>query len=665
MIGNTLKYQILFSTLFLALVGYATSVSAVAIFLLTLLVFTLPGVPLAQKFCQGFGSANQIIFAVVIGIPLSSAICALLGYFFGFNALLFVLVLVLGSLPFLRTAIKSIARAPSAGKTDPFFFLVLGLVLSMLAYSYSNFGRLTSSGLMFKDLYSTDLLHHMSVFRHLHNGLPTANPYFSGIAWHYYWLSHFLPATVYAISGFSIEPMHIMLLTLCLNTTLFLKVLHTFLSSSFINRATVCSLLVISVLAYGYNDLYVIFKNTVSLLPADVVKSAGLNYLIDDAYGGSFTGYSHGWFRNFLVEPHSTLALTLSFLFVTLKIHRRPDGIRSNIFMGSLLGFILAFDAFVGVIMVAWAFIDFIAEQRKVSSGLRDYLPGLAAFVPVLLTLLFLFLLGVIAPGGSGLTFKPFVKMLVLSPVYFFIDFGPQMIFAVLGAFHLNKNRELLKDYRPFLTLVAVALFFMFFVNIKDIGSTQMFRKAGMVVRLPMLVYAGIFLDNISAQSTRLWLMVLLCVIVAVPTPFLDIYHLGTADAASHPSYVRHDDVEACRWIKNNLPVSAIVQDFPADTTPIFAFGERKVCLGDWEHAKSGGASPVRLKERIDKIKQIYSNADPLIAYKMSRELKIDYLYVNQRCVELFSPGTSKFKQSNLFQEVYHNGEVVIYMLVK
>lgn len=664
LLGDTLSGRGFFYALLLIILGYVTSVSTVLVFLLTLLIFALPGIPLAKKFCGELRTTLRSVFTVLIGLPISSGLCALVVYFVGFNAFLFFTVILLVSILFLVPALRSSEYRYSCDKVGPIFYVILSVVLLMLIYSYSNFGRPTASGLMFKDLYSTDLLHHMSVFRSLPYGLPSINPYFNGLIWHYYWLSHLFPATVYAVSGLSLDPMDIMLLALCLNTVLFFNLLYTFIASSRSSRLTVSLLLIISVFAYGYNDLYIAFTHLVTLLPQDLMQSLGLKYFIDDAYGGRFSGYSHGWFRNFLVEPHSTFALSLSLLLVTLKLKEQRDEIGSHLFMGCLLGAIFAFDAFLGAIMVSWTLIDETIALIKRRADLRDCMRAMTTLVPVMAVLLLLNLLGIITQDGSGLMVKPYVKMLLVSPIYFFIDYGPQILFAAFGAYFLKKDGKLLAS-RSLLTLFGVAAVFMFFVNVKDIGTTQMFRKAGMIIRIPLLFYAQVFLDNIAKVQFRYaHLMVGACVIIAFPTPFLDIYKLGDDGANSHIAFVRNQDVEACRWIKDNLPVDAIVQDFPSDITPIFAFGERKVSLGDWEHAKSGGASPAELKERIDKIKVIFSDPDPLVAYKILKQLNIDYLYVNRRCVELFGTTTDKFRQSGFFNRVFHNDEVAIYEIL-
>lgn len=661
-----MKKEIVYNLILILILGCVTSLPSIIVFLFALLIFTLPGIPFAHKFCKELPYVNLLYLSIVIGIPISSTICILIGYVAGFHPLYFVLAIVVFSLFFSRSTISAFQANWLPQKIDNYHYVIPAIILLILTFSYSNFGLFTASGYMFKDLYATDLLHHMSVFRYLPKGIPPANPYFEGIAWHYYWFSHMFPATVYSLSNFTIEPKQIMFLTLCLNTILFYNLLVTFIATFYKEGKIILVLLIISLLAYGYNDLYILFRFVVSFLPKGITELLGLTYFIDDAYGSSFSGYSHGWFRNFLVEPHSTLALALTFLFVSLRIKNGSEKISFNLFMGGLLGFIFAIDAFIGAIIISWAFIEIIATLRKSKSIRNNILSVISTFFPVVLTFSVLYLLGIIAPGGNALIVKPYSKMLLLFPIYFFVDYGPQIVFSVIGVSYLKTNPKLLKESFPFIRLFGVALCFMFFINISDIGTTQMFRKAGMIIRIPMVFYSGVFLENISSK----WLSyrnltVITCILLAIPTPFLDIYKLGSVSDKASTIFVKTEDVEACKWIKDNLPADAILQDFPGSTTPIVAFAERRVSLGDWEHAKSSGAAPEKIKERLDRIKEIFSCNDPVRAYNASKELNIDYIYVNQRCRSIFPSSPMTFKESKFFEEIYDKNGIAIYKLTK
>lgn len=664
MIEKILKIENIVLAAIIVIFAYITTISTVIIFIITLLVFTLPGISVASKYCCNLPATNKIYFSILLGIPISSITCVIVGYYAGFNPLLFAVAIVIVAVCLMLLTSERLHPIVSYHKADRYYYIILAIVLIMLSYSYTNFGRLTTSGFMFKDLYATDLLHHMSVFRHLPKGLPPANPYFEGTAWHYYWISHMFPASVYTISGFTLNPKDIMYLTLCLNTVIFYNLLFTLVSTFYKERKTITIILIIALLAYGYNDLYSMFRYCVTLVPTDIKKTLGINFFIDDSYGGSFSGYSHGWFRNIIVEPHSTLALAITFLFVSIRVRNGYEKISLNLFMGSLLGFVFAFDAFIGTIIISWAAVEGINSQLKAKVTFRSIFSVVSAFIPVILMLIFLYMFGIVATGGSSLILKPFTKMLLLFPIYFIIDYGPQIIFAVIGFLSLRNNQKLIDELSPFFRLFWIASFFMFFINLSDIGSTQMFRKAGMIVRVPMIIYSGVFLDNISKWRIRnASAIIVIFILLAIPTPFVDIYNLGVITNRPSSVFITVEDVEACKWIKDNLPVDAILQDFPGESTPIVSFGERRVSLGDWEHAKSSGITPREIKKRLEMIKEIFSSKDSLVAYKISEELNIKYIYINKRCSNMFPSGSGKFKESTMFEEIFNTDGVKIYKL--
>jgi hypothetical protein len=424
--------------------------------------------------------------------------------------------------------------------------------------------------------------------------------------------------------------------------------------------------MILSLLAYGYNDLFTFFKYIVLQLPESIARQFHLYYFIFDTFGGQYTGYSHGWFRNFLVEPHSTLALSILLVIIILV---KKDGMFTgnlfgSLFGGLLLGIIFSIDAFIGVISISWYTLTLLIESwnRKMSIS-RLVSNVVVYFSPVALIFIILYTLKIINPGSSYLILKPYFKMILCSPIYFFIDYGPICLLAVIGIYLLFRNRKIM-DYSPFIILAIICLFFMFFVNLAYIGSTQMIRKGGMIIRIPLILFSGISIKYLfdNYLNNKAYIILYSSILLALPTPFIDIYMLSNWKAKTGVSFVKQEDFKAYQWIKEKLPEDCIIQDYPNGITPLLAFGERRVSLGDWHHAKSSGNRTEQVASRFKEIRQLFETDDINLVVTIMKKYPIDYIYLNPETRKIFIKGSKKFDiYTNTFKKVYSENEISIY----
>jgi hypothetical protein len=665
--GQGFKTMLLTAVTIAGIMIYATNLSTTLIFVSSFVLFSLPGVALYRLYYPGSSVKEILIAGCPLGIGISSLLCAFVGWLVNTTPY-YCIAIILGCASILWSIGVKYFNPPDPSKirrnqsdNSLFYFLVITSILVTL--SYSSFGAETPKGFAFKDLYATDLLHHMSVFVHLPQGIPPSNPYFSGQPWHYYWISHMFPAFVYSISGFSLVPRNIMLLTSITYLVLFVSALYFLITSYFKDKKIIVFLMVLSLFAYGYNDLFVMFKHMVLSLPESIVKQVHLDYLVQDVQGEQYTGYSHGWFRNFLVEPHSTLALSILFVVVILmKREERFVGKGKNLFRGLLFGMIFSIDAFIGAISICWYSLNLLRELLNKNMLFRkNVYYAVWFFLPIGLIFAFLYGLKIVSPGSSYLVLKPYGKMIILSPLYFIIDYGLMSVLGFLGIYLSVRHKES-GIYSTYITLILTCLFFMFFVNLANIGSTQMIRKGGMIIRVPLIIFSGVSLKYFFNKYYSKMILAVLClaIVIALPTPAFDMYKLS--DWKTGASFIKQQDMKAQQWIKISLPKDCIVQDFPTTITPILAFGERRVAMGDWEHAISSGIKPDEVASRFKKIKQLFETDDPYVAYQIARNFFIDYIYLNGTTREKFVKGSEKFETNgDLFKLVYARDEVEIY----
>lgn len=638
--------------------------------MLSIAIFSAPGWLLYRFYNQGSSLHETIAIGTPVGIGISSLIFSVVGWITGVNVYYLLLVALVVVLPLWVIQKKhgknekiNIAQTKKLDPSVIYFILVISIIIIV---SHTSFGKATPLGYLYKDLYATDLLHHMSVFIHLTKGIPPTNPYYLDQTWHYYWISHIFPAFIYELSGKSIDPKSIMLFISLIYSSLFISVLSLFIKQQFEVKKVFVGVMVISLLAFGYNDIFILVKYTITNLPESLVNQLYLDRLITEK-GEQYTGYSHSWFRSFLVEPHSTLALTI--LLATLLLTNREGEAQVDnkqvIFKGVLLGLMFSIDAFIGTISIIWYSIvlTHISWKNKQLAGLTvKYLILLS--VPVIIVFGLLVMLSVIPIGTSTLVIKPYLKMILLSPLYFVVDYGPISILSVYGIYLSIKHKVTLEI--NLVIMAVVCMFFMFFVNLSDVGSTQMFRKAGLVLRAPLVVFSGLALSYIlKSSNNKVKALTILAIVIAIPTLITDVYKLS--DWKNTTSFLSYSDYEACKWIKSNLPEDSIIQDFPSDITKLLAFAERRVALGDWEHAsKSGGAKPIPVSGRFGDIKKLFESNDTELSISLIKKYSIDYIYLTDKNRRRFIDGSQKYDiYKEIFREVYSKNGVYIYKIIK
>ena len=643
-----------------------------------LMIFALPGILLVLYLSKHEGSEysveDSLFIGSVLGLGLSCTLASLISYFLGFNPLYITLglislsLLLLGSLKIGKPFKTSYDKRRSIELNLILVFLIL-ITLALLI-PYRSFGEATDKGIAFNSLYKTDLMHHMTTAIELTKGIPPLNPYFSGEYLHYHWLSHVFPAFVYAFSGYSVSPRDIIVSTALLYSLLFVGSLFVTLREYYSDTKVLLFLMVVSLLAYGYNDLFVFARSLLAVLPDTLMTQTIWHRFFIDESGQQYTGYSHSWFRSFFVEPHVTL--TLSMLLAMINVSKKhgffPDRKRVAIIQGILMGCAIAMNAFIGLLFAlsyglfgTYRYLTNKFEMETLKSIVMA-MSGVVSFLG------FMFFFKMVQPGYHSLVIKPYASMLVLSPVYLFIDFGPVIILGTVGWALVVKKWNKADDSIVFFTILAMAsLFFMFFVRYSDIGS-QVIRMGGMTFRFCLVVFAGISIQQILqryGQKSTILGITIASILMALPTPLVDIYRISTFDKPSEETfYIAPQDVRAYQWIKKNLPEDAVVQDMPTGITGLAALAERRTVLGDWQHAMDYQIGTPRVAERHNDIyRTLFQGNDVNSALYVIREYGIQYVYVGPEArKKCNSDALEKFEQfPEYFKKIYLDQEVVIY----
>lgn len=658
---------------------YVTSVGSTLVVLCAFVIFASPGFTLAPMITRlapmRYRAEEVAILAVVLGLGMSSTLATLISYLVGFHPLYVTVaavvatVFVFGLLRLLRIPFLSAYRRPSAPAWDRTVLCLFLVAISLsLVIPYGSFGKLTERGIAFNALHKTDLLHHMSTAIALTKSIPPANPYFGGEILHYYWLSHVFPAFSYAFSGFQVPPRDIMVLTALLYSLLFIGLLFLTLRAYSPDPRVITISMVLALFASGYNALFNVARLFASQLPESALRDSLWTRLLTDEWGQQYTGYSHGWFRSFLVEPHITLTLCMILTMILLSRNHGffPRPVSLAVVQGALMGWSLAMNSFIGLLFsVSYGVFS---SYRLFRSRFTLELARPVFVTTLMVTAMFGFmvLLGMISLHYQSLVFRPYLTMLLLSPLYFVIDYGPLVLLGTLGLILWFRGASQGDDGTLFLLIaVGTSLTFMFFAQSPDAGS-QILRNGGSYLRLPLVIFASLFLTR-RHEYTSVWpkRFVVAAILLAVPTPLIDIYRISTFDKPEESTYyVSNSDIRAYSWIRQHLPGGATIQDLPSGISGIPAFGERQTALGDWQHAIHYQIGSRRVAERHNDIyRTLFHGTDLTAAAQVVRKYHVNYIYVGRDArAKLDATALEKFDRCPAaFTRIYSSDGTAIY----
>ena len=665
------------ATATLAVMLHIASLQALPFVLGSFVLFAAPGTLIFLGICNeapgSYCREDMVFIGATLGIAISSLCVAVVEYLFAANVLYQSLTLIMFSLLVKLCKITVPVKAGLRSLEDSHRSLLavfLFVTAAALAVPYASFGEPTAKGMAFNELHKTDLLHHMVTLIELQKGIPPQNPYFAGESLHYFWLAHVLPSFAWGLSGEVIQPRDVIVLTSLLYALLFMGVLLLFLRRFYSDASIIRWLMVFVVVAYGYNSIFVAARWIVQLVPNDTFLSGALwQKLFVDNWGQQYTGYSHGWFRSFLVEPHTTLALSavLSAIAISKQNGFFPTTFRAALVQAILLTLSLTMDAFLGMMVIlsygifsVYQFVRFKDRRTRIRKSLAIH-SAIGIFI-----LGFMFLSKMVILGHRSLAVVPYTTMMLLSPLVLLIDYGPMFVLGMVGLFVFLKKPGEDESGWFLVVLTFVAVFFMFFVRYPDVG-TQVFRKSGIVLRIALLVFSGAALQRLrgSPKSGIYRYVLVASVLLAAPSLIVDVSRISTFDKKEENTYyVNQEDYDAYAWMKQNTAPTDVIQDLPTGISNIPAFAQRRTALGDWVHAENYQVGTDRVLDRHkDIFRALFMGKDIHEAVRVMNKYHIQYLYLGTVAAKALTAGAiEKFGVfPNRFSKVYARGSVVLF----
>ena len=610
------------------------------------------------------------VWGSVSGLALSPLITAVVVYNWGWNiTLIFMVIFVIPCVLFITRYVRQLHgnAYPQGSVIASGIVLPIGLIIVTIFfyYPFKNLGALVGDKYLYAWLFGHDFINRMVHVDSLSQGVPLQGFFFAGEKLSYYWLAYVYPAFIHNISAIKLNIKQILQITQIFYTILTVAALILFLKSIIGEKKNLMLVTLLALCCYSYVGLYNVgLKFYVWTTEQASVEFFGYNL-------DNYSGFSHSFYRFFLVEPQGTLAIAV--ILLILSLYRREGSLYKFGAMGLLLGLLFGIEASNGIILFAWFLITGVFAIYKKSNA--RFTIGINHLFAVLFAA---FIYGVFfsiqmydfQTGSKALQLATNKIAILSGPFYFLITYGPLLIFGIMGSVVYFKNDDKENDcIGSYCILLLVGLVFTFFIQNPTEPHFGLF-KAARILPLGLLVLSAFYLDNMTKFKTSISFAIGV-MLLAIPTLITDNY---IASNISKPStYVRKSDMKAAEWIKNNLPHNAIVQaepNYPESdgvTAPKYAyslipiFAERKTAIGEWKVSSQEHGKPDEVGERFHDIKKMYLTKDSNEAISIIRKYNIDYVYVGELEKIIYGSGINKFANIKYFTNIHSDSGVNIY----
>jgi hypothetical protein len=645
--------------------AFLADARTLAITILAFGLFALPGFVVFRRFTTSIGRA------VVYGLPLGYSLTSLLiitvtglrGWDISVISVAYLLgVTALSVARYLRSAPRAAPAPESDNSATPALPLIvaLGLALTVLTLyvPLAHAGRLTANGYAYTALFGHDFILRGLDSVAVANSIPSDNYFFDGqTTYNYYILWYILPATVYNLLGKHAAITSVVSIIDLLNVPI-LGALVYYALVDFLRTITTVPVasvrlswifILLFVCAYSYHWLFYLVTDLGSAtIPALAVLSTKMGPI------------STSWFKDFLFQPHSLLAL-MQFL-VVMHLALMPAFRLRGILLGVLLGSLLLTDTVI-FLVAGSAFAIWYLTQTDIRTRVIEFCL-LSVTGAVIVGLCFSLRIFIVPEYSNRIILSPYGAAIAALPVLLPLCLGPLPVFGLLALKERAWNRG--EQWRLLLILLAVSLFFMLFVT-EVLEGNVFLRKGLLTLRLPLIILSASYLYMISFSRLRKVSFALLA--LALPTLFTDIYASSNTDDARYTTYVQADDMAAAVWLRDHTPQHAIVQsliEYPGrfEYSATVIFGERKAALGFWKLANIRYPNKEGITRRVREIEALFSTTDVEQRADLVRALHIDYIFIGSHERARFPGIDARIAADTVhFREVYASATVKVYQV--
>ena len=618
---------------------------------------------------------NGFVWGCVSGLAIASLIISIIVFLIDWNVtVIFILITAIPAI--LLILLWSRKKIPSALHVTDQFTLTLILAAMIIVtvfyiYPFKNLGTLVGDQYVYAWLFGHDFINRMVHVESLSRGIPLISMVFQGETLSYYWLSYVFPSLLLNLKFISLEIQQLLQVTLFFYSLLTTIALILFLRKYIQEKAVFFLSMVLVFCCYSYvwilntgrDALIWLSQNYLTFIPAKVLMD--------------FSGFSHGVYRFFLVEPQGVFFIPIMLMIFTLYAPRA--NIYAFILTGILLGLSFGVEATNGIMLMLWfggiSFFYFIVMKNERTQVFFKHFVAVSCALLVY-TILFSIEMYSLSTGQGALQLSPNWFALKTGIVYFPLAYGPPFILGFAGLILLLKKREPCDHWvYSFVLLFGIAFFFVFFIQ----NPTEYhfgLLKATRVIPICLVMLSVYFLQS-HLSDKRFGMSMILLIAISLPTLITD--NKIASDIKNPSTFVRMSDMEAARWIKMNLPKDAVVQSEPNYPGPdemgdwnfyaysfIPNFAQRITAIGEWKVSSQAHESPDKVAERFHDIKRMYLTTNVYECMNILKKYEVDYVYIGELEQKLYAEGISKFENNpEFFTSVFSTQFSEIFKIVK
>jgi hypothetical protein len=547
--------------------------------------------------------------------------------------------------------------------------LVLLLVPALVGPPFSKIGAIDAEGnRLYRAYFTADFVWHTALVAEMtKHTQPPRNPYLASEPVHYYWTYFLVPATIASLTHRNVEQaleLNAFCAALLFISAIYLAAWAAVPAHPFAVALAV-ALTTVAASAEGLAAIVDLIRRGQSLA---VLRELNIDAISSWAFKGLRIDNLP---RAMWYTPQHAMACALGLLAVPVAIwagvRARPGAIA---LAGAALAASVTFNPLLGAAFSAIYGIAILLDATRQGAGRRGIGHHAIAAALALAAVGWCFLNQMTDGAGSALHIG-FVNPARNAPlVTFLLSFGPILLPAVVGLW--PNSSSFLSRARPAIAGVALSILLMFFVTLTVDIFWVGFRAGNLFsVFVPALVARGF----VALGSPR-WKPVgiglaLLTLVLGLPTTIIDAYN--TQDVGNRLMSVGgfHWTIaltpaqqEGLAWIRTQTAADAVVQAEPVirereTWTLIPSFAERRMAAG----------LPISLMhvpaydEKSEQVRRIHASMDADAAWRIAKELRIDYLYVDGTERAAY-PAVSKFDaHPEYFTPVFTNAEVGVYRI--
>lgn len=550
--------------------------------------------------------------------------------------------------------------------------LVLWLVPALFSFPYKNLGAADPQGNRYYRAYFTaDYLWHMALTAELAKyDAPPVNPYMAPEPLHYYWTYFTVPAAVSRFGPAPIADVDVALKGNAICTAvLFLAALFVATWCAVPSAAAAATAVTLAVAAASAEGTYTLVRD---ILMGGAPWSSLRDLNVDALSNWYFRGLRiDGLARSMWYTPQHSMSVALG--LIALPIAGRatlPVSWGAIALAGAALGGSTLFNPLLGG-MFSLIYGVCVAMAALRHRSIRLPLAHAASAMAVAGAMGFCFANQMVDGAGSTLHFGVAAFARFRPLLTFCLSLGPLLAAAAAG---LVVARHWGQALAPAIVGFVAGVGLLYFVVLIAETSYVGFR-AGQIIQVSLAPLAAAFCAHGFASSRRRLVVAVAAALIlaGLPTTVIDAYNaqdirnLGPGPGFRWTIVTTPEQQEAFAWIRARTRRGAVVQMDPVvrareTWTQIPTFAERRMAAG----------LPISLiftdvyEQRSAVAHEMYVTPDPLQAWRLARDLGVDFIYVDKLEREALPAGfEAKFENSpTLFRREFANAEARVYAVL-